>query len=271
MPISAFKSHEVKSGSWTAEIHFESSGTGDGTTSKHYLKSLALYQKSFMKAFEHFYGKLNEYTVLALLPSYLERKGSSLVFMADEFIRKSNQKESGFFLHEHTKLNTVLNKLAKKQRKVLLIGVSFGLLDFVEKHKPAANSNLIVMETGGMKGRRKEILRTELHEILMHGFSLDRIHSEYGMTELLSQAYSKGNGRFNTPKWMKVMVRKQDDPFSYAAVGRSGAINVIDLANIYSVAFIQTDDLGRLHSDGSFEVLGRFDQTAIRGCNLMVE
>lgn len=270
LPISTFKNHVLKSGEWKEEIIFESSGTTASTPSKHYVKSVELYKKSFSRAFEKFYGNIEEYLVLALLPSYLERKGSSLVLMVDELIKKSAKKESGFFLHNHETLYSILNSLAKKQKKVLLIGVSFGLLDFVEKYQPQANPNLIVMETGGMKGRRKEILRQELHQLLQKGFSVDQIHSEYGMTELLSQAYSKGNGRFETPPWMKVLVRSQDDPLSYESNGRSGALNIIDLANIYSMAFIQTDDLGKSYADGSFEVLGRFDKAAIRGCNLMV-
>lgn len=270
LPISFFKSHEVKTSSFEAKEIFTSSGTSSSQTSKHYIKELSLYEKSFEHAFEHFYGNVNQYRILALLPSYLERKGSSLVYMAKQLIDKSNHTESGFFLDDLNALNNTLNALAAKNKKVLLIGVSFGLLDFIEAFKPVKNSNLIVMETGGMKGKRKELIREELHKKLIEGLQTDCIHSEYGMTELLSQAYSSEHGKFSPPNWMKVLIRKFDDPFSFAQFGETGGINIIDLANIYSCAFIQTDDLGKKINDTNFEILGRYDKTTIRGCNLMV-
>lgn len=269
LPIDTFKSHTVQLNRFEAEITFESSGTTANTSSKHFVKKSSIYEKSFTTAFENFYGKAEDYCILALLPSYLERGGSSLVYMAEKLIQQSKHKESGFYLTNHQTLYETLNKLAKNGQKTLLIGVSFALLDFAEKYK-VNHTNLIVMETGGMKGRRKEIIREELHEILCNSFQLNSIHSEYGMTELLSQAYSKGNGKFYTPQWMKVLARKQDDPFSYANFGETAALNIVDLANIYSCPFIQTDDLGKVYADGSFEVLGRFDRATVRGCNLMV-
>lgn len=270
LPISFFKSHHLKTTYFEAEETFNSSGTSSSQTSKHFVKDIQLYEKSFEQAFEHFYGKINHYRILALLPSYLERKGSSLVYMADYLIKKSGYTESGFFLNNLSELNSTLNKLAQTNQKVLLIGVSFGLLDFVESFESIENTKLIVMETGGMKGRRKELVRKELHELLKLGFKTQSIHSEYGMTELLSQAYSKGKGKFETPPWMRISIRKQDDPFSIADTGETGGINIIDLANIYSCAFIQTDDLGRLDSKNAFEVLGRFDAAEVRGCNLLI-
>jgi hypothetical protein len=271
LPISFFKSHEVKSTEFVAEKVFESSGTTGSSSSKHLLADLKVYEESFFKTFENFYGKAEDFCILALLPSYLERNNSSLVYMSQKLIERSKCTESGFFLDNFRELQQILNKLAARKQKTLLIGVSFGLLDFCENYAVPDFPELTVMETGGMKGRRKEMIREELHQKLSLGFHKKNIHSEYGMTELLSQAYSKGNGLFESPSWMKILVRKQDDPFSYARQGETGAINVIDLANIYSCAFIQTDDLGKLHPEGSFEVLGRFDSAEVRGCNLMVQ
>ncbi len=270
LPIASFKNHPVKSEAFDPQICFESSGTTGSISSKHYVKDLSIYEKSFCKGFEKFYGPIEEFCVLGLLPSYLERKGSSLVYMVDSFIKQSKFEESGFFLHDTEALKNLLNRLNQTQEKVLLIGVSFGLLDFVEQYQLASNDQLVVMETGGMKGRRKELVREELHQLLQKGFNTETIHSEYGMTELLSQAYAMQHGHFKTPAWMKVLTRKQDDPFSYCQPGESGALNIIDLANIHSCAFIQTDDLGRINKDGSFQVLGRFDASEVRGCNLMV-
>ena len=270
LPISLFKSHELKSTAFDANIIFTSSGTTGSVSSKHFVKNLNLYEDSFFTTFEKFYGSVEDYCVLGLLPSYLERSGSSLVYMVQKMIEKSGDERSGFFLNNQKELEFALAALATEKKKTLLIGVSFGLLDFLETHEVPANPELIVMETGGMKGRRREMIREELHSKLSEGFKLEKIHSEYGMTELLSQAYSFGFGNFETPNWMRVLVRKQDDPFNYAAVGETGAINVIDLANIYSCAFIQTDDLGKLNEDGTFQVLGRFDASEVRGCNLMV-
>lgn len=271
LPISFFKSHAIKSTDFIAEKIFESSGTTGFSTSKHHIAKLKIYEESFFKAFEHFYGEAKDNCILALLPSYLERNNSSLVYMSQKLIERSKCTESGFFLNNLSELEEILNVLAARKQKTLLIGVSFGLLDFCENYTVPSFPELTIMETGGMKGRRKEMIREELHQKLSSGFHKENIHSEYGMTELLSQAYSKKNGLFEAPAWMKVLVRKQDDPFSYARIGETGAINIIDLANFYSCAFIQTDDLGKLHPEGMFEVLGRFDSAEVRGCNLLVQ
>lgn len=270
LPISTFKNYKVITGSFSEEAIFTSSGTSGQSTSKHFVKEISTYQKSFVTGFEHFYGKIEDYCILGLLPSYLERKGSSLIHMVADFIAKSKSSDSGFFLENKAELAKILIDSSAKKEKVLLIGVSFGLLDFVEEFQIPFNENLIIMETGGMKGRRKEMIREELHIEISKGFSSTLVHSEYGMTELLSQAYSKGNGLFSCPPWMQVVLRKQDDPLSYSSKIKSGAINVIDLANINSCAFLATDDLGRMHSDNHFEVLGRFDASEVRGCNLMI-
>ncbi len=270
LPISLFKTHKIKTTNFRAKLKFSSSGTSSSTKSIHYVKEIDIYKKSFLKTFIKFYGNINEYRILALLPSYLERDNSSLVYMVNDLIKKSGYKESGFFLNNLEELNNTLNELAITKQKVILMGVSFGLLDFIDSFKPKKNPKLIVMETGGMKGRRKELIREELHQLLCNSFQTKTIHSEYGMTELLSQAYSKGNGIFYCPSWMKVMIRKIDDPFSYTKIGKTGGINIIDLANIYSCAFIQTDDLGRYANERGFEVLGRFDSSEARGCNLLI-
>lgn len=269
LPIEFFKFKKVISGSPDYEVVFSSSGTTGGTTSKHYVTSLDLYQQSYLKGFRQFYGDIKGYCVLALLPSYLEREGSSLIYMVNDLISKSSHADSGFYLDELSSLHTKLQQLDSVGQKTLLIGVSFALLDFVEKY-PIKLQNTIIMETGGMKGRRKEMIRTELHDILRKGFGVENIHSEYGMTELLSQAYSQGNGIFQTPPWMKILIRDTEDPLSLQKTGRAGGLNVIDLANIYSCSFIATQDLAKCNVDGSFEILGRFDNSDIRGCNLMV-
>ena len=269
LPIEFFKSKDVLSTTDTPEITFTSSGTTGSETSKHFVTDLSLYEQSYLKAFNHFYGDIENYCVLALLPSYLERTGSSLIYMADDLIKKSNHPESGFFLNEYEQLHQLLLQLQKTDTKILIIGVSFALLEFTEQYQMSLH-NTIVMETGGMKGRRKEIVRQELHELLSTGFGVQNIHSEYGMTELLSQAYSKGNGVFDCPAWMKILVRDTEDPLSYLNNGKSGGINVIDLANINSCSFIATQDLGKINQDGTFEIIGRFDNSDIRGCNLMV-
>ena len=271
LPIEFFKLHEIKAFSAPPEEVFLSSGTTGMQQSKHYVYSLKLYEQSFLTAFELFYGKVQQYTVLALLPAYLERKGSSLIYMVNKLIEKSASAHSGFYLYNHNQLFEKLQQLEQQNKKVLLIGVSFALLDFAEKYAGKIKlKNTIVMETGGMKGRRKEILRTELHQILQTALGLDAIHSEYGMTELLSQAYSQGGELFRCPPWMKILIRDTYDPFACMPEGKSGGINVIDLANVYSCSFIETMDLGKLHTGGAFEVLGRFDNSDIRGCNLMV-
>ncbi|WP_179004399.1 LuxE/PaaK family acyltransferase [Winogradskyella forsetii] len=268
LPIQFFKSHSILSSSQNIEKTFSSSGTTGSTTSKHLVTDLKLYEDSYLKAFRHFYGAIEDYVVLALLPSYLERDGSSLIYMVDDLIKKSNHAESGFYLHNLDELASTLQTLEAKQQKTLLIGVSFALLDLVEVHQFNLK-HTIVMETGGMKGRRKEIIRQELHQILKSGFGVNQIHSEYGMTELLSQAYSKGHGVFQCPPWMKILTRDTEDALSIQQSNKTGGINVIDLANLNSCAFIATQDLGKVDDNGQFEIIGRFDNSDIRGCNLM--
>ena len=275
LPISFFKTHEIKSGEFEPEAIFESSGTTQSGNSRHLVKELSIYRKSFMQCFEKFYGSTASKCILGLLPSYLEREGSSLVVMVDELIKASNNELSGFYLYEHEKLQRTImhNELLKKP--TLLIGVTWALLDLAEQF-PMQLRYTTVMETGGMKGRRKELTRPEVHAILQKQLGLSLIHSEYGMTELLSQAYSKGDGIFHCPPWMKILLRDEDDPLHVFEVSDesnkslNGVINIIDLANIHSCAFIATDDAGRLHSNGSFEVLGRVDNSDVRGCSLMV-
>lgn len=269
LPIQFFKTHEVKTSDFTPEITFLSSGTTGQIQSQHKVKNLSLYEDSFTKTFEHFYGNIEDFVILGLLPSYLEREGSSLIYMVDHFIKKSKFKESGFYLNELDQLSETLKKVDQSGKKVLLIGVSFALLDLVEK-ETFQLQNTIVMETGGMKGRRKEMIRKELHDILSKGFGVGDIHSEYGMTELLSQAYSKGQSKFECPPHMKILIRDTEDPFTYLDNGKTGGINVIDLANKDSCPFIATQDLGKQVNSTEFEILGRFDQSDIRGCNLLV-
>ena len=269
LPIQFFKSHEILSSQKNIQAIFTSSGTTGSTTSKHLVTDLDIYKTSFSKGFQKFYGAIEDYVVLALLPSYLEREGSSLIYMVDALIKQSNHPESGFYLNNIDELKNTLISLDSKGKKILLIGVSFALLDLVETYKFKLK-NAIVMETGGMKGRRKELIREELHNKLKIGFGVKTIHSEYGMTELLSQAYSKGNGLFKCPNWMRVLTRDTEEALSIQPYGKTGGINVIDLANINSCSFIATKDLGRTHKNGDFEVIGRFDHSDIRGCNLMV-
>ena len=269
LPIQFFKSHTIVSNSKSAEATFTSSGTTGSIVSKHFVSDLEIYKQSFRRGFKSFYGAIEEYTVLALLPSYLEREGSSLVYMANDMIAQSKQPQSGFYLHDLEALKDTLLKLEAKGQKTLLIGVSYALLDLIEAHSFKLK-HTTVMETGGMKGQRKELVKSELHTILKEGFGVDKIHSEYGMTELLSQAYSYGDGVFKTPAWMKILTRDPEDALSIQPIGKSGGVNIIDLANINSCAFIATQDLGKIHSNGTFEILGRFDESDIRGCNLMV-
>ncbi|MCK4630116.1 MAG: acyltransferase [Bacteroidales bacterium] len=270
LPIEFFKTRKIITGKDVPGKIFTSSGTTGAGTSKHYVTDISLYQESFTRTFQYFYGNPEQYCILALLPSYLEREGSSLIYMMDYLIKKSNNPESGFYLDKLDDLAEKIVRLREQNQKILLFGVSFALLNLAEKYKPDL-SGQIVMETGGMKGRREEIIREELHKVLCKAFNTKLIHSEYGMTELLSQAYSKGDGIFHTPPWMKILIRDGYDPFSYVKKGRSGGINVIDLANYNSCSFIETSDLGLLLPDGGFEVSGRFDSSDIRGCNLMVE
>jgi phenylacetate-coenzyme A ligase PaaK-like adenylate-forming protein len=269
LPIEFFKSHEVLAEGMEAELSFESSGTTADTTSRHLVADASLYKESFLRCFHAFYGSPEKLCILALLPSYLEREGSSLVYMADHLIRWSASADSGFYLDNLAELAEVLKERNNDGHPTLLLGVSFALLDLAEQHPMELWNNITLMETGGMKGRRKELVRSELHEILENAFQIKEIHSEYGMTELLSQAYSKGDGLFLSPPWMDVLVRDPNDPLSYLEDGRTGGLNIIDLANRYSCSFIATADLGRRHEDGGFEILGRFDHSDIRGCNLL--
>jgi phenylacetate-coenzyme A ligase PaaK-like adenylate-forming protein len=269
LPIQFFKSHEILSSNDSVQETFTSSGTTGILTSKHLVTDLAIYEQSFRKTFSQFYGNTEDYVVLALLPSYLERDGSSLIYMVNDLIESSNHPESGFYLNNYDELIHKLIELDSWGQNILLIGVTYALLDLVEKQSFQLK-NTIVMETGGMKGKRKEIIREELHAILCDGFGVSTIHSEYGMTELLSQAYSLGNGIFECPPWMSILIRDTEDALSYIDYGKTGGINVIDLANINSCSFIATQDLGKKYPNHSFEVLGRFDASDIRGCNLMV-
>ncbi|MCX6256747.1 MAG: acyl transferase [Bacteroidia bacterium] len=268
MPAEFFKVHRVITNSMNAEEIFLSSGTTGMEASRHFVHSLDLYRESYSRTFTRFYGNIGDYCILALLPSYLERTGASLIYMVKGLMELSKCNGQGFFAHDFDALNQLLLLNEKTQQKTLLIGVSFALLDFAEKYRPVL-SNTIVMETGGMKGRRNEITRIELHDILRHAFGIDQVHSEYGMTELLSQAYSRGNGRFFSPPWMRVFIRDIYDPFSCIETGIAGGVNIIDLANIWSCSFIESKDIGKINTDGSFEILGRMDNTDIRGCNLM--
>jgi phenylacetate-coenzyme A ligase PaaK-like adenylate-forming protein len=274
LPIRFFKSHAVQTTSFESGAIFESSGTTGSINSKHFIKDLSLYQDSFVTGFELFYGPIKEYCIIGLLPSYLERKNSSLVYMVDKLIQLSEHPQSGFYLDEYEQLSSILGGLEKRKQKTLLIGVTFALLDFAQEYAQPLEYTTI-METGGMKGRREEMIRPEVHELLKNAFHLSAIHSEYGMTELLSQAYSKGEGVFNCPPWMKILLRDEEDPLT--SVSRfqtvapiAGVINIIDLANIHSCSFIATDDVGKLYPNGSFEVLGRMDGSDLRGCSLMV-
>ncbi len=266
LPIDFFKSRKILSRKHRSEIVFQSSGTTGSIRSKHYVANLGVYRESFTRGFEYFYGRPSEYCIVALLPSYQERSDASLSYMVGELIAQSSHPKSGFYTPGGTV--ELLESLEDLQTPVLLIGVTFALLDLVEKITKTI-PNTIVMETGGMKGRRKEMVRAELHSILSKGFGLKEIHSEYGMTELLSQAYSSGQGIFQCPPWMQVRIRDTEDPLSLLEAGRTGGVDVIDLANQHSCAFIATQDLGKSYDDGTFEILGRFDHSDIRGCNLM--
>lgn len=268
LPISFFKTKKIVCDDETYDAVFESSGTTQSAKSRHYVKDMNVYIQSFTSCFELFYGDIEEWCIIGLLPSYLQQKNSSLVKMINELIKRSNHKQSGFYLDEYEKLYAVLQELENQKQKTLLIGVTYALLDFAAQF-PMQLSSTTIMETGGMKGRRKEIIRDEVHTILKKQFQMQQVHSEYGMSELLSQAYSKINGRFHCPPWMKVFVRDEDDPLLVKTKGK-GALNIIDLANTYSCAFIATDDVGEVFEDGSFTVAGRLDGSDIRGCSLMV-
>jgi phenylacetate-coenzyme A ligase PaaK-like adenylate-forming protein len=273
LPISFFKTHKVVTTFFESEIIFESSGTTGENTSRHYVKSIELYQKSFLKGFKSFYGDISNWSILGLLPGYLERKNSSLVVMVDDLIKKSKNSNSGFYLNDHEKLYQTLAHNEIIGQPTLLIGVTYALLDFAEKYSMKLQ-NTIIMETGGMKGKREEITREEVHDILKNKFGLNKIHSEYGMTELFSQAYSKGDGIFRNPPWMKVLIREYNDPFAINSISKNkkssnGLINIIDLANLYSCSFLATDDVGKVYRNNGFEVLGRRDVSDLRGCSLL--
>jgi phenylacetate-coenzyme A ligase PaaK-like adenylate-forming protein len=268
LPVEFFKSRKVICGNEDFEVMFTSSGTTGMDFSRHFVKNTELYKESFRRGFELFYGRISDFCILALLPSYLERTGSSLVYMTEDLIRESRNSDSGFYLYDFEKLYEKLLILEKLKQKILLLGVSFALQDFFEKY-PMNLKSTIIMETGGMKGRKKETVRSELHDFLKSAAGVSSVHSEYGMTELLSQAYSCGNGRFFCPPWMRVFVRDAYDPFDFVLPGKSGGLNVVDLANFNSCSFIETKDLAVTNDDGSFEILGRFDSSDIRGCNLL--
>lgn len=267
LPISFFRTHHVITGNFEPALIFESSGTSGSVSSRHMVRDLEIYEESFTRGFERVYGPVSDWCILGLLPSYLERAHASLVYMVDRLIHLSGHPMSGFFLHDVTELRERLTNLQTQSKKTLLVGVTYALLDFAEKF-PFRLTNTVIMETGGMKGRRHEMIREEVHAILKKAFVLENIHSEYGMTELLSQAYSTGKGIFTSPPWMKILVRNEEDPLSLEEKG-NGIINVIDLANVYSCSFIATDDAGRLYDNGSFEIVGRVDGSDIRGCSLM--
>jgi len=268
LPISFFKTDEIKTGRFNAEVIFKSSGTTQTINSQHHVKDVSIYTQSFTTAFKKIYGDPQKWCVLGLLPSYLEKGNSSLVYMVDDLIKQSRHPQSGFYLYDLDKLKETLLSLEKSNQKSLLIGVTYALLDFAEKF-PVTLKNTIIMETGGMKGRREELTRMEVHDQLKKAFGKTEIHSEYGMTELLSQAYAKKEGRFECPPWMKVLIRDDEDPLTVQHSVLSGAINIIDLANVYSCSFIATDDVGKLYPDKSFEVLGRMDGSDLRGCSLL--
>ena len=290
LPISFFKTDQIKTGEFNEQVIFESSGTTQMASSRHFVKDLAIYKESFTRNFEGMYGSISEWCILGLLPSYLERSNSSLVYMVDNLIKESGHSQSGLYLHDFEKLKDTLLLLERSGKKTLLIGVTYALLDFAERFPPDSYPEslnyTVIMETGGMKGRREELTRMEVHDRLKRAFGKNEIHSEYGMTELLSQAYAKKEGRFQCPVWMKVMIRDEEDPLTVrsqeSVVGSqelitqysplttlTGAINIIDLANVYSCSFIATDDVGKLYPDNSFEVLGRMDNSDLRGCSLL--
>lgn len=270
LPISAFKTHNVRCGRYSInDVVFKSSGTTGQQPSRHLVPDTKLYEYSFHQTFLQFYGPVQDYCIVGLLPSYLERQHSSLVYMVQDLIQQSGHKQSGFYLYDFATLAQTLTELEAAGQKTLLFGVTYALLDFAEQH-PMPLQHTTIIETGGMKGRKQELLRAEVHALLKKAFSISSIHSEYGMTELLSQAYALQEGLFQAPPWMRVLIREEDDPLSVVTTPATGGINVIDLANIYSCAFIATEDVGRLHADASFEVLGRLDHAEIRGCSLLI-
>ena len=269
LPISFFKTEQIICQGRAVEEVFLSSGTS-GDQSKHLVSDISLYRESYLKAFELFYGDITQYCILSLLPNYREREGSSLIYMVDDLISKSKHEQSGFYLNDYESLSMRLQKLEKEGQKTILFGVSYALLDLAEQF-PQKLEHTIIIETGGIKGKRKEMLKEELHQNLKAAFSLEVIHSEYGMSELLSQSYSNGEGIFKSPPWKKVLIRDTNDPLSIIGDNKTGGINIIDLANIYSCPFIATQDLGKTFENGTFTVLGRFDNSDLRGCNLLLQ
>ena len=273
LPINFFKTHKIQTGEFESEVVFDSSGTTQSIKSYHYVKNTGIYRESFTKSFEMMFGPIQDWCIIGLLPSCLERENSSLVYMVNNLIKDSGSVQSGFYLNDpiairFEKLIEVLTELENRKQKTLLIGVTFALLDFAEKYQLPLTHTLI-METGGMKGRREELTRMEVHEILKKAFGKEEINSEYGMTELLSQSWSKGKGKFICPPWMKIVIREEEDPFEIKKEG-NGAINIIDLANVYSCSFIATDDAGRINADKTIEILGRLDGSDLRGCSLLI-
>lgn len=269
LPIEFFKTDQIICNGQKIEEIFLSSGT-TGNQSKHLISDLEIYKKSFRKSFQQFYGNISEYCILSLLPNYREREGSSLIYMVDDLIKNSQHPKSGFYLNNYKGLASTLEELENEGQKTILIGVSYALLDLANQF-PQNLEQTIIMETGGTKGDRKELIKEELHKILKNAFSLKKIHSEYGMTELLSQSYSKGDNIFKSPTWKKILIRDTNDPLTIIGNNKTGGINIIDLANIYSCPFIATQDLGKTFDDGSFSVLGRFDNSDVRGCNLLIQ
>jgi phenylacetate-coenzyme A ligase PaaK-like adenylate-forming protein len=270
LPVDLFKTQKIICNQQPEQIIFQSSATTGQQRSKHFVTDLSLYEEAFLNAFYQFYSAPSEYAILALLPSYLERDGSSLIYMTEKLIQLTGNKRSGFYLHDLEKISDSLKLQEQQKQKTILLGVTYALLDLAETF-PQPLTNTIIMETGGMKGKRAEMIREDVHQVLKQAFQVSEIHSEYGMTELLSQAYSKGNGIFQSPPWMKILIRDTNDPFCFLEESRSGGINIIDLANLNSCAFLSTQDLGKVYPGGSFEVLGRFDNSDIRGCNLLVQ
>ncbi len=270
LPIDFFKTKKILLDNFSAKDFFVSSGTTGTNASKHYITDFSLYEKSFLEGFRHFFGSPEDYCLMALLPNYMEQQHSSLIYMIRRLIKESKHPNSGFYLNDKISLTANLEKIDKQSKKVILFGVTYALLDLVEFH-PFHLKNTLVFETGGMKGRRRELVREELHSLLCKGFGVDKIYSEYGMTELFSQAYSMGGGVFECPPWLKILIRQINNPLAIEKQGKTGGVNVIDLANIYSCPFIATQDLGFLHNDHSFEILGRFDHSDTRGCNLMIK
>ena len=269
LPIEFFKQEQIICQGKGVEEVFLSSGT-TGEQSKHLVADLSIYKKSYLRAFQQFYGDINDYCILALLPSYQEKEGSSLIYMVDDLIKKSGHPKSGFYLNDLTKLSSTIKELENKGQKTILFGVTYALLDLATQH-PQHLKHTLIMETGGMKGKRKELLKEEIHQLLEEAFLTKNIHSEYGMTELLSQSYSKGKNIFKSPPWMKILVRDVNDPLSIMGDNKKGGINVIDLANIHSCPFVATQDLGCTFEDGTFSVLGRFSNADVRGCNLLIQ